>query len=89
MSNPQITIDTFIRKVPLSNDPHYYKPLTLPLADAIRYSSVYGPLADEKPERHPDFSMTDHGNYKRSQLKCRIRKRDKSKLANLNYKIIL
>ena len=64
----------------LKRDPHHYRPLPLPLRDAIRYVKLYGKHSDMLKDYHRTSRYHDIGRHqrKRSQLQCKNNPRQKS-----------
>ena len=58
----------------LRRDPHYYRPLPLPLKDALRYVETYGPHADVLRNFKRQLRQDALGRgrmQKRSELQCK------------------
>ena len=64
----------------LKRDPHHYRPLPLPLRDAIRYVKLYGKHSDMLKDYQRTNRYHDIGRHqrKRSQLQCKNNPRQKS-----------
>jgi len=66
------------------DDPHKYRPITLPLRDAIRYVRKYGPQAQKLQRLDDDFKNRRFSDarkmflqVKREEMHCTPRKEDK------------
>ena len=67
----------------LRRDPHYYRPLPLPLKDALRYVETYGPSADVLRNFKRQLRQDSLGRgrmQKRSELQCKKNPTDKGEL---------
>ena len=67
-------IPELIKRYATKEDANYYKPVPIPLDLAMEFADMYGPLEDEEDD-------TDLGYFaKRSDLECKQRERDESKI---------